>query len=82
MLLREKEGGANQMKILCFECQRELGEKSPFDDPSETYTVCRECTEQRLHEAGKQGLREKFTRTSGREVSLKSDPEVYSLGVE
>ena len=70
------------MKILCFECQRELGEKSPFDDPSETYTVCRECTEQRLHEAGKQGLREKFTRTSNREVSLKSDTEADSHSVE
>lgn len=70
------------MKIICFECQRELGEKSPFDDPSEKYTVCRECTEQRLNEAGKQGLRGKFTKTSRREVSPKFDSGVDSSGAE
>ncbi len=70
------------MKIICLECQREIGEKFPFDDPKKTHTICRECIEQRLIEAGKEGLRRKFNRTFRKEVSLKFDPEVDSLGVE
>ena len=70
------------MKIICVECQRELGEKSPFDDPSEKYTVCRECTEQRLIEAGNQGLRGKFTKPSHKEVSPKCASGVDSPGTE
>ncbi|MFX0205491.1 MAG: hypothetical protein ACFFDT_05855 [Candidatus Hodarchaeota archaeon] len=70
------------MKIICLECNRELGEKFPFDDTRKTHTICRECIEQRLIEAGNEGLRGKFIRMFRREVSLKFDPEVDSLGVE
>jgi len=70
------------MKIICLECHREIGEKFPFDDLSETHTICRECIEQRLTDAGKEGLRRKFIKRFRKEVSLKFDPEVDSLGVE
>ena len=50
------------MKIVCFECQRGIGEKFPFDDLSETHTFCRKCIERRLIEIGKKGLRGKFTK--------------------
>lgn len=70
------------MKIICLECNRVIGEKYPFDDPRETHTLCRKCAEQRLMDAGKEGLRRKFIKTFRKEVSLKFDPEVDSLGVE
>jgi hypothetical protein len=70
------------MKIICLECHRKIGEKFPFDDTRETHTICRDCFEQRLIEAGKEGLRKEFIRISRSEVSLKFDPEVDSLGVE
>jgi DNA-directed RNA polymerase subunit RPC12/RpoP len=54
------------MKIVCLQCQREIGEKFPFDDPNETHTLCPECNEQRLMEAGKEGLRRKFMKTAAR----------------
>jgi hypothetical protein len=70
------------MKIVCLECQRELGEKFPFVDPSVTHTICPECMEKKLGEAGKERLRRKFIKVFRKEVSLKFDPEVDSLGVE
>lgn len=56
------------MRIICLECHRELGEKFPFDDPSETHTICRECMEKRLVGNGKGGLRRKFVKTVGRDT--------------
>ena len=56
------------MKIVCLECQREIGEKFPFDDLRETHTICRECIEQRLIESGKKGLRGKFSKAVGRDT--------------
>ncbi|MFX0196086.1 MAG: hypothetical protein ACFFCW_08185 [Candidatus Hodarchaeota archaeon] len=50
------------MKIICMECHREIGEKFPFDDLSETHTICRECIERRLIEIRKKGLRGKFVK--------------------
>ena len=70
------------MKVVCFECHREIGEKFPFDDSSETHTICPECAEKRLREAGNESLRRKFIRTLRKEVSLKFDPEIDSMGVE
>jgi len=70
------------MKIICLECHRELGEKFPFDDPSPTHTICPQCVEKRLSEAGKESLRRKFIKTFRKEISLKFDPEVDSMGVE
>jgi len=70
------------MRIICLECHRELGEKFPFDDASETHTICPECMEKRLAETGNHRLRRKFIKMFRREVSLKFDPEVDSLGVE
>ncbi len=54
------------MKIICLECHREIGEKFPFDDPSETHTICGECIERRLIETGKKGLRGKFVKSVNR----------------
>ena len=70
------------MKIICLECHREIGEKFPFNDLRATHTICRECIEQSLIETGKEGLRRKFIKTFRKEVSLKFDPEVDSLGNE
>ncbi len=70
------------MKIVCLECEREIGEKFPFDDLRKTHTICGECIEQKLMETSKAGLKGKFKKTSGREMSLMFDPEVDSLGVE
>jgi len=70
------------MKIVCLECQREMGEKFPFDDLSETHTICPDCMEKMLSQAGKESLRRKFIKTFRKEVALKFDPEVDSLGVE
>ena len=70
------------MKVICFECDREMGEKFPFDDLSATHTICPECVEKTLAEAGKERLRRKFIKTFRKEVSLKFDPEVDSLGIE
>jgi len=61
------------MKIVCMECHRELGEKFPFDDPSETHTICPECAERIMLEAGKESLRRKFIKTFRKEESLKLD---------
>ncbi len=55
------------MKIICLECQREVGEKYPFDDPRETHTICQECSEQRLIETGNEGLRRKFVKPVSRD---------------
>jgi len=66
------------MKIICLECQREIGEKFPFNDSRETHTICRECVEEKLIETGNEGLRRKFIRRFRKEVSLKFDPEVDS----
>jgi len=65
-----------------MECQRELGEKFPFDDSGATHTICPVCIEKRLAEAGKDSLRRKFIKTFRKEISLKFDPEVDSMGVE
>jgi hypothetical protein len=54
------------MKIVCLQCHCEIGEKFPFDDLNETHTLCHECTEQTLMEAGKEGLRRKFMKTAAR----------------
>ena len=35
------------MKIICLECQREVGEKFPFDDLRSTHTVCPDCMEKK-----------------------------------
>jgi len=70
------------MKIVCLECQREIGEKFPFNDSRVTHTICRECVEEKLIETGNEGLRRKFIKRFRKEVSLKFDPEVDSLGVE
>jgi len=70
------------MKIVCLECDRQIGEKFPFDDTRKTHTICRECIEQRLIQTGQERLRRKFIKTFRKEVSLKFDPEVDSLGVE
>jgi len=52
------------MKIVCLECDRELGEKSPFDDLRVTHTICPECIEKRCNDSGKGGLRGKIGRKS------------------
>jgi hypothetical protein len=70
------------MKIICLECHREIGEKYPFDDPSETHTFCPKCIDKVLLRAGKENLRRKFIKTFRKEVSLKFDPEVDSMGTE
>jgi len=70
------------MKIVCLECEREMGEKFPFDDSGVTHTICPECMETMLSKAGKDSLRRKFIKTFRKEVSLKFDPDVDSLGVE
>lgn len=70
------------MKIICFECQQEIGEKAPFEDPSETHTICHECVKKVLIRAGKQNLRRRFIKTFRNGVSLRFDPEVDSMGVE
>jgi hypothetical protein len=36
------------MKIICQECHREIGEKFPFDDPRVTHTICPQCMEKRI----------------------------------
>jgi len=51
------------MKIVCLECHCEFGEKFPFDDPSETHTICPECVQKALKEAGKESLRRKHRKT-------------------
>ena len=70
------------MKVICFECQRQMGEKFPFDDPSATHTICPECVEKRMREVGNESLRRKFIKTFRKEVSLRFDPEIDSMGVE
>ena len=54
------------MKIVCLECQREIGEKFPLDDLRSTHTICPECIEKRVSESGKGGLRKKVNRKSRR----------------
>jgi len=53
------------MKIICLECHREIGEKSPFDDLRATHTICPQCIEKRLTKSGKGGLRRKVDKRSG-----------------
>jgi hypothetical protein len=31
------------MKIICSYCQKEMGQKAPFDDPNPTHGICPEC---------------------------------------
>lgn len=70
------------MKVVCLECNREVGEKFPFDDPEATHTICPECIEKRCAESGKQELRKKFIKIFRKRRSLKFDPEVDSMGAE
>ncbi len=70
------------MKVICFECHRQVGEKFPFDDPSATHTICADCVDKKLREAGNERLRRKFIKTFRRETSLRFDPEVDSMGGE
>ena len=70
------------MKIVCLECQREMGEKFPFTDSSATHTICPRCIDKRLAKTGNGSLRRKFIKIFRKEVSLKFDPEVDSMGVE
>ena len=70
------------MKIVCFECWREIGEKFPFDDSSATHTICHECVEKLMNKAGKRSARREFAESFHDEVSLEFDPEADSKGVE
>ncbi len=54
----------NLMRLISLECQHQVGEKFPFDDPSETHKICRECVDKKLREAGRESLRRKFIRTN------------------
>ena len=38
------------MKIICSWCKKFMGEKEPFDDPSETHSKCAECLEKQRKE--------------------------------
>jgi len=31
------------MKVICFECNKEIGEKAPFSDSEATHTLCEPC---------------------------------------
>ena len=70
------------MKIICFECQEEIGEKAPFDDPSATHTICHACVETLMNRAGKRSVGREGRTSFDNRVSPKFDPEVDSMGVE
>ncbi len=36
------------MRIICFECDKEIGEKAPFSDNEATHALCGECLERTL----------------------------------
>lgn len=38
------------MKIICSWCKKLLGEKEPFEDPSETHAKCAACLEKQKHQ--------------------------------
>jgi hypothetical protein len=60
------------MKIVCFQCKKEIGEKAPFPDKRETHALCYRCLKQLLERrfADKERLREGQL--------WKFDPEVTS----
>jgi hypothetical protein len=60
------------VKVACFECKRQIGEKAPFSDNATSHTLCYTCLK---------GLLEKRLETKHRlrEGRLwKFDPEVTS----
>jgi hypothetical protein len=60
------------MKIVCFKCKKEMGEKSPLSDNRATHALCYRCLKQLLK-------RRLETRRNLREGQLwKFDPEVTS----
>jgi predicted sulfurtransferase len=36
------------MKVVCFECKKQLGEKAPFSDDEATHTLCDSCLRETL----------------------------------
>ncbi len=36
------------MKVICFECNKLIGEKTPFSDGGVTHTICEPCLKKTL----------------------------------
>lgn len=60
------------MKIVCFRCKNEIGEKAPFSDNRATHTLCYRCLKQLLEKR----LANKKRRREGQ--LWKFDPEATS----
>jgi len=39
----DEERGCSQLKVVCFECMKQIGEKAPFSDTEVTHTLCESC---------------------------------------
>jgi len=63
------------MKIICFQCKKEIGEKAPFSDNKATHTLCYRCLKQFLKKrlANKERLREGQLWKFDPEVTSKSE---------
>ena len=40
--------GDHEMRIVCYQCHREIGEKAPFSDNRTTHVLCEPCLRQLL----------------------------------
>ncbi len=43
------------MKVICYECEKEIGEKAPFSDNRSTHGLCRECLKKVLEKRSSAG---------------------------
>jgi len=40
--------GSKEMRIICYQCDKEIGEKAPFSDNRTTHIICEPCLEELL----------------------------------
>jgi hypothetical protein len=62
------------MKVICFECNKEVGEKAPFSDTEATHTLCASCLSNTLKRLrAKRGRQREQPRGYSVDVSLKPE---------
>ena len=51
--------GDRVMKVVCFECNKEIGEKAPFSDSQATHALCEPCLRKMLDRLAEKQRRQK-----------------------
>ena len=68
---RTLQDGGGKMKIICYKCDKEIGEKAPFSDLRATHSLCYECL--------KELLEKRLNNRPAEGQSWRFDPDVTSM---